>query len=339
MKQQLVLTFFVTLFVSACSTKNESKQQKTYVGGIEVLDERLNNIIPAGARPELIADGFDWSEGPLWLSEQQLLIWSDVPTNRIYQWDGDSVSVYLEPSGYTGSRARGGEMGSNGLLLDPEGRLVLCQHGDRRIARMDASLSSPTASFTTLADNFEGKRFNSPNDAAYGSNGNLYFTDPPYGLEQQMTDSLKETEFQGVYRIATDGEVFLMTKSLSRPNGIAFSKDFKKCYVSNSDPEHAVWMVYDVDEDGNLTNESVFFDATSMVEENNGLPDGMKVNRAGTLFATGPGGVFVFTPSGEHLGTIRSGAPISNCALNDDESVLFMTSDAMILKIELIKQI
>ncbi|HNP96336.1 MAG TPA: SMP-30/gluconolactonase/LRE family protein, partial [Cyclobacteriaceae bacterium] len=268
MKQQLVLTFFVTLFVSACSTKNESKQQKTYVGGIEVLDERLNNIIPAGARPELIADGFDWSEGPLWLSEQKLLIWSDVPTNRIYQWDGDSVSVYLEPSGYTGSRARGGEMGSNGLLLDPEGRLVLCQHGDRRIARMDASLSSPTASFTTLANNFEGKRFNSPNDAAYGPNGNLYFTDPPYGLEQQMTDSLKETEFQGVYRIATDGEVFLMTKSLSRPNGIAFSKDFKKCYVSNSDPEHAVWMVYDVDEDGNLTNESVFFDATSMVEEN-----------------------------------------------------------------------
>lgn len=336
MKYHIILTIAVTLFVTACSTK-EAKQGKRFVGEIEVVDDRINSIVPSGARPELIADGFDWSEGPLWLKEQKLLIWSDVPTNRIYQWDGDTVSVYLEPSGYTGSKPRGGEMGSNGLLLDADNRLVLCQHGDRSLARMDASLSSPTASFTTLADNFEGMKFNSPNDAAFGTNGNLYFTDPPYGLEQQMIDSLKETEFQGVYRISPEGEVFLMTKNLTRPNGIAFSKDYKKCYVSNSDPERAVWMVYDVDQDGNLTNESVFFDATSIVKDNNGLPDGMKVNEKGILFATGPGGVFVFTPQGEHLGTIKSGAPISNCAFNDDESVLFMTSDAMILKIELAK--
>ncbi|MGE0589375.1 MAG: SMP-30/gluconolactonase/LRE family protein [Cyclobacteriaceae bacterium] len=337
MKQYITLTFVATLLVASCSTKKESEQEKTYVGEVEVLSDQLNTIIPSGARPELIADGFDWSEGPLWLSEQKLLIWSDVPINRIYQWDGDSVSVYLEPSGYTGQTPRGGEMGSNGLLLDAQGHLVLCQHGDRRIARMDASLSTPTASFTTLADNFDSMKFNSPNDAAFGPNGNLYFTDPPYGLEQQAADSLKETEYQGVYRISPEGEVFLMTRNLSRPNGIAFSRDYSKCYVSNSDPERAVWLVYDVDQDGNLTNESVFFDATSMVEENNGLPDGMKVNKKGFLFATGPGGVFVFTPQGEHLGTIKSGAPISNCALNEDESVLFMTSDAMILKIDLVK--
>lgn len=329
----------VLILASGCSqTQKEqtSSAEHKIVGEIIANDDQLWEILPKDAKLEVIADGYDWSEGPLWLADQEKLIWSDVPRNTIYQWTENSgVSVFLNPSGYTTDKPRGGEMGSNGLLLDDENQLILCQHGDRRIARMVSQPANPSPVFETVADRFDGKKFNSPNDAAFGPGGNLYFTDPPYGLEGQMTDASKELDFQGVFKITTSGEVTVITKSLTRPNGIAFSPDGTKCYVANSDPDHAVWMIYDVDDQGDLINERLFFDATSMVKNDNGLPDGMKINKEGILFATGPGGVFVFTPEGKHLGTIHSGSPISNCAFNEDETVLFMTSDAMILRIGL----
>jgi gluconolactonase len=212
----------------------------------------------------------------------------------------------------------------------------MCQHGDRRMARMEAPLDNPQPAFVTLADKYEGKRFNSPNDAVYKSNGDLYFTDPPYGLEQNADDPAKEIPFQGVYRLGKDGRVYLLTRDLSRPNGLAFSPDEKTLYVANSDPEKAIWMAYAVTETGSLIRGRVFFDATPMVgQQAPGLPDGMKVNRQGFIFATGPGGVLVFNSQAEHLGTINTGQATSNCAFNEDESVLYITADDYLMRVKL----
>lgn len=305
-------------------------------GSIERLDSRLNEVIAPDAKIEILADGFDWPEGPLWLPKQNKLLFSDIPPNKIYEWsEANGLKLYLTPSGYTSAQPRGGEVGSNALILDNQGRLVLCQHGDRRMARMEAPLNQPKPNYITLVDKYEGKQLNSPNDAVYRSNNDLYFTDPPYGLEKNADDPNKEIPFQGVYRLATDGSVHLLTKELSRPNGLAFSPDEKTFYVANSDPEKAIWMAYDVQPDGNITNGRLFYDATAMVKKEKGLPDGLKVTRQGYLFATGPGGVFVFDKDAKHLGTIRTGEATSNCAFNTDESILYMTADNYIMRVKL----
>ncbi|MEZ4825272.1 MAG: SMP-30/gluconolactonase/LRE family protein [Bacteroidia bacterium] len=325
----------------SCNPAHETQPENetpTYrhTGKIERLDPGLDPLIAADAVIEILTDSFDWCEGPLWLPEQQALIFSDIPPNTIFMWkEGEGKSVFLKPAGYTGNDPRFGEKGSNGLMLDPQGRLVLCQHGDRRMAVMTAPLDDPRPEFETLADNYEGKRLNSPNDGTFHSSGALYFTDPPYGLEKNVDDPLKEIPFQGVYRRATDGTVTLLTDELSRPNGIAFSPDEKILYVANSDPARAIWMAYDVQDDGSIANGRVFFDATSMVPNAQGLPDGLKVDDSGNLFATGPGGVLVFSPDGRHLGTIMTGQATSNCAFGDDGSSLYMTADMFLMRIKL----
>ena len=246
-------------------------------------------------------------------------------------------SLYLKPAGYTGYIEREGEPGSNGLLLDRDGDLILCQHGDRRMARMNAALSAPKPEFTTLAASYNGKKLNSPNDAVLHKNGDLYFTDPPYGLEQNEQDPAKELEFQGVFKLDSKGKVTLLTKELSRPNGIAFSPDYQKLYVANSDPQKAIWMVYDVKNNGLLENGRVFSDVTAKAGKLKGLPDGMKVHPDGWIFATGPGGVLVFDPDGNHLGTVMTGQATSNCAFNEDYSQLYMTADDYLMRIGLKK--
>src|SRR5205807_4266317 len=184
------------------------------------------------------------------------------------------------------------------------------------------------------ADRYEGKRLNSPNDGVFKSNGDLYFTDPPYGMEKVWDDPARELDFCGVYRLSKDGKLTLLTKDMTRPNGIAFSPDEKTLYVANSDPEKAVWMAFDVKEDGTLGKGRVFFDATKWVgKERPGLPDGMKVDRKGNLFATGPGGVLVFAPKGKHLGTIATGVPTSNCAWGPD-GYLYVTADKALTRIK-----
>lgn len=305
-------------------------------GAIEKRDDRLDQFLKPGAQIEIIAEGFDWSEGPLWVPTEKKLLFSDIPPNKIYQWtETGGLQLYLTPSGYTGAQPRGGEVGANGLVLDPAGRLVLCQHGDRRMARLDAPLNEPQPQFTTLADRYDGKRLNSPNDAVYKRNGDLYFTDPPYGLEKNADDPAKELPFQGVYRVTPAGQVQLLTPELSRPNGIAFSPDEKVLYVANSDPARAIWMAYDVQPDGTIANGRVFYDATPLTAREKGLPDGLKVTKAGVLFATGPGGVLIFSPAGEHLGTIKTGQATSNCALNSDESTLYITADNYLMRVQL----
>jgi gluconolactonase len=302
------------------------------LGTIERLDPRLDPIVPRDARVERIAEGFDWSEGPVWDRRGGFLNFSDVPMNTVFKWQlGKGVTVFLKPSGYTGTVPRGGEPGSNGLLRDSQGRLVLCQHGDRRVARLQED-----GTFATLADRYQGKRFNSPNDGVFKSNGDLYFTDPPYGLLGLNQDPAKELDFNGVYRIsAADGAVTLLTREMTFPNGIAFSPDEKTLYVANSDPKMAIWKAFPVKDDGTLGAGRVFADVTSSVPGKKGLPDGMKVDRAGNLFATGPGGVLIFAPDGTHLGTLATGEATANCGWGEDGSVLYITADMYIGRIKL----
>jgi len=241
-----VLGACAVFWIVACSGVMAQGTAPT-LGTIERVDPAFDKLVPADARVERLAEGFDWAEGPVWDRRGQFLLFSDVPQNTVFKWvEGKGVSVFKKPSGYTGSKPRGGEPGSNGLLMDREGRLVLCQHGDRRVARLEAD-----GSFTTIADRYQGKRFNSPNDGVFKSNGDLYFTDPPYGLLGLNDDPSKELAFNGVYLVsAKDGAVTLLTKELSFPNGIAFSPDEKTLYVANSDPKRAIWMAFRVKEDG-----------------------------------------------------------------------------------------
>jgi gluconolactonase len=305
------------------------------MGDIERLDPALDAIIGKDAKVEIIAEGFEWSEGPLWLEDQQMLIFSDVPMNTIYKWtEAKGKEVYLKPSGYTDSAARGGETGSNGLTLNREKKLVLCQHGNRQVAWMDADLASPKPLFRTVADNYLGKRFNSPNDVVCDSKGNYYFTDPPYGLEKNMDDPLKEIPFQGVYKVTSAGQVMLVTDSLTRPNGIALTPDEKTLIVANSDPAKASWYAFDISGDS-VTNGRVFYDATPATGSGKGLPDGFKIDKQGNIFATGPGGVWIFDKTGRQLGKIKFHESTSNCALSPDERTLYVTADMYVLRIKL----
>jgi len=334
MKQLLYL--LLALFAMSCVNPKQEKQQFETTGNIERLSPGLDKIILDSAKIEILADGFEWSEGPLWLGNEQKLIFTDVPSNLVYEYsDKKGLEIYLDPSGLTGEDPNTGNSGANGLVLNEDGSLVLCQHGDRRVAKMKASTTNPEPKFQTLAATYKGKRFNSPNDAAYDRRGNLYFTDPPYGLEGQDEDPAKEIPFNGVYKLAPNGTVSLLIKDLTRPNGIALSPDNTKLYVANSDPKKCLWMVYDLAEDGTVSNGKVFFDATSMYNGKNGLADGMKVNKQGTIFATGPGGVLVFSPEGVHLGTIKTGQATANCAFNSDETVLYMTAHNYLMRIKL----
>ncbi|GJM28322.1 MAG: gluconolactonase [Cyclobacteriaceae bacterium] len=326
-----------------CQPKQTEEEQQV----VEVIQEtgpsinRLNplldEIIHAEAAVEILAEGFDWTEGPLWLEQEDKLIFSDIPPNTIYSWSEEQgKQVYLTPSGYTGEAERGGEVGSNGLLLSPEGKLVLCQHGDRRLAAMNAPLDNPQPDYTTIIDNFQGKALNSPNDATFSSTGDLYFTDPPYGLEHNVDDPLKELDFQGVYKLDSDGQLHLLTDKMTRPNGIALSVDETRLYVANSDPEKAIWMEYHISEDGKIDQGRVFYDATSSVGKAKGLPDGLKVHSSGTIFATGPGGVWIFNPEGDHLGTIQTGQATSNCAFGNSNRYLYITADMYLMRVALL---
>jgi gluconolactonase len=312
----------------------QEKQPHATLGTIERHDPRFDRLIPRNAVLEVLVGGFDWAEGPVWIPRDGgFLLCSDIPKNSIIKWqEGKGKSVFLKPSGYTGSGDRLREPGSNGLTRDPQGRLVACDHGDRRVYRLEKDGKTKT----TLAERYEGKRFNSPNDLVYKSNGDLYFTDPPYGLMVKGSDELpgRELDFCGVYRLSKSGTLTLLTKAMTRPNGIAFSPEEKILYVANSDPEKAVWMAFDVKEDGILGAGRVFFDSTKWIPGKKGLPDGMKVDRRGNLFATGPGGVLVFAPDGTHLGTIATGVATANCAWGDDGSVLYVTADKDLCRIK-----
>ena len=300
------------------------------LGKIHRDDPKLDELLAKDARIEVISSGFQWAEGPVWMKDGAYLLFSDIPRNQIMKWkEGLGVSQFMKPSGYTGVADYGAEPGSNGLTVDSQGRLVACEHGDRRISRLE-----PGGGKRTLVDNYQGKRLNSPNDLVYKSNGDLYFTDPPYGLPKRENDPMRELDFFGVYRLAKDGALTLLTKEMTRPNGLAFSPDEKTLYVAQSDESKAIWMSFPVKSDGTLGEGRVFGDVTSMVKTHPGLPDGMKVDAKGNLWATGPGGIHVFSPDGKRLGRIETGERTANCNWGDDGSTLYITADTYLCRIK-----
>ena len=329
------ITYALALaFLVACGTPEKKTTSYQVIGSIERIDPEINSVIDTGAVMEIIAEGFDWSEGPVWLEKQNKLLFSDVPKNTIYSWTEEKgQEIYLTPSGYTGTTPRGGETGSNGLRLMGDS-LVLCQHGNRQVGVMSASLGAPQPTFRTIAGMYNGKKFNSPNDLAIRSNGDIFFTDPPYGLEKGMNDSLKESAFQGVYRVTPDGKVSLLVDSITRPNGIVFTPGEKTVIVANSDPAKPFWYAFDISGDS-LTNARIYHDASTAAKAEKGLPDGLKVSKQGYVFASGPGGLWIFNKDGKLIGKCKIPEATSNCALSDDEKTLYITSDMYVLRLKL----
>ena len=336
MKQIAWILLIVAIL--SCSNQQQNKPMYKTTGTIERIDPALDSIIDADATAEIIAEGFVWSEGTLWIEKENMLLFSDVPTNTIYKWtETKGKEVYLTPSGYTDTIKRGGETGSNGLLLDANGNLVLCQHGNRQMARMDAPINQPAPKFITLADKYQGKRLSSPNDAVYNSAGELFFTDPPYGLESQSDhDPKKELPFNGVYKVKTNGEVILLVDSIPRPNGIAFLPSEQQLIVASSDGKNPNWFIYDVQGDS-LTNGRLFYNNIVAAKGQPGLPDGLKVDKNGNVFATGPGGIWIFNKEGKVLGKLKLGHPTSNCALSPDEKTLYISNHMQVLRFKMRK--
>ncbi len=329
MSKLIPLLFAVVLF--ACN-------KHTTIGNIERSDASLDAIIDKNAVVEIIAEGYEWSEGPVWVESEKMLLFSDVPTNKVYKWtESKGAELYLTPSGYTGKTARGGEMGSNGLTLSKDNKLTLCQHGNRQLAWMDAPLSDPKPVFRTIINNYQSKKFNSPNDLVDRSNGDLFFTDPPYGLEKNMDDPLKEMPFQGVYCVKPSGEIKLLIDSITRPNGIALTPDQKTLIIANSDSTKAYWYAFDLDANDSLIHPRIFYNAEEARLKEKGNPDGMKIDKNGTVFATGPGGVWIFDQNAKVLGRIRIPGAVSNCAFSPDEKTLYITADMFVLRLKMRK--
>ena len=324
------LLCFLVLFAGMVQTLIlNNTMQAALLPNIVRLDKRFDSIVAQNAILEKLADGFGWVEGPVWNRSRNYLLFSDVANNQIKRWQSSVVTVFLKRSGYTGEKAfTGTEPGSNGLSFDAEGRLVFCQHGDRKISRLEKD-----GSRTTLVERFQEKRLNSPNDLIFHSNGDLYFTDPPFGLPKSFEDTGKELDFQGVYRYSKDGKLDLVEKDLKGPNGIAFSPDEKKLYVS--DPIEGYWFVFDVKSDGSVQNKKVFLDSRNLSKNGPGGPDGLKVDQSGNIFGAGPGGLYVISSDGSILGRFDFGVPIGNCAWGEDGSTLFITANTALYRIRL----
>lgn len=303
--------------------------QEAGVGTVRRVDPALDKLVPPGAKIEKLAGGFRFTEGPVWIKDGGYLLFSDIPANAILKWTPDGKVTPFRKPVFPGKFPDGQFIGSNGLTLDAQGRLISCEHGNRRVARTEKD-----GTITVLADRFEGKRLNSPNDAVYRKNGDLYFTDPPYGFVKLDDDPAKELKFNGVFRLTKDGKLDLLVQDLTKPNGLGFSPDEKRLYISNSDPNRKVWMVYDVKADGTLAGGRVFYDVTR--EQADGLPDGLKLDTRGNLYGTGPGGVWIFSPQGKHLGTIQPPEVPANCHLGDaDGKTLYMTARTGLYRIRL----
>lgn len=323
--KKLIITFFlipVTL-----------SSQETINNDISVFDDTVLSIISKNAKIEILADSFMVAEGPLWDSNKNRLIFTDVRQNKIFTWDEKSgVKDYISPSGSTGyapSFSDGG-IGANGLAFDKNGNIILCQHGDRRLA-LTPNVKSKNPEFTTIVDNFKGKRFNSPNDLAISRNGDIYFTDPPYGFKN-FSDKYREINFNGVYKYSKNGEVSLISKDMSRPNGIALSIDEKYIYVNNSDPENDPKILRF--KTSNF-EEKLFFDGTELSKKYPGGFDGLKVHSSGNIFTTGPNGILIISPKGKLLAIINYGKKITNCNFDDKEEYLYVTGFDDISRIKL----
>ncbi len=356
MRFRLMLVFSAVFGLVSATVQAQNTTNFPHLGEIHRLDPKLDELLPKDAVIEVLGSGFEWSEGPVWVNAAKhisghgvkadagvtgkaelpsgFVLFSDIPNNRIMKWEyGIGISEFLKPSGYTGPGDYGKEPGCNGLALDPKGQLVACEHGDRRLSVLTAGGGK-----RTLIDNYQGKRLNSPNDVCVKSTGEFYFTDPPYGLPGNFDDPRRELDFCGVYKleVGADGvnTITLLTDGMTRPNGIAFSPDEKFLYVAQSDPKAAVIKKFPVKDDGSLGEGQVFFDATEYVGKHKGLPDGLKVDKAGNVWATGPGGVWVLDAAGKPLGRIDTKEATANCCWGDDGTVLYITADMYFCRVK-----
>ncbi len=329
------ITVLIGLCCLSLSISGLTQEANQEIGSIEFISKKLSKIIKKEAQIEVIAEGCQFTEGPLWLEEEQMLLFSDVPANTIYQWtEAKGKEIYLKPGGYTGSESRGGFMGPNGLYLAEDGKLWICQHGDRRIASMNAPLDAPKSDFVTIADEYDGKKLNSPNDLFMSSTGDLYFTDPAYGFEGGLRDPKKELPFQGVYKMDKAGKVTLLEDSLMFPNGIGILPNGKTLLVAETQGKKKGWYAYDITKNGSLKNGRVFYDASN--EKGMGGCDGLKIDKKGNIFATGPGGVWIFTKKGKLIGKINvNKLTAANVALSPDDKTLYITATQYVLRVKM----
>jgi gluconolactonase len=328
-KNTFSLLFFAVFFSLS------PRAQKPAIGTIEFLSNELNSLIKKDAKVEIVAEGFQFTEGPVWLDKQKMLLFSDVPANTVYKWtEAKGKEVYLKPGGYTGAEPRGGFMGPNALSLYTGGKLLICQHGDRRIAKMNAPLDAPKPNFVTVVGEYNGKRINSPNDLFVTASGDIYFTDPSYGFEKGARDPKKELRYQGVYKVDKSGRNTLLVDSIEQPNGISIFPGGKTMIISNSDDRKKRWYLYDIAPNGSLKNGRVFYDVSN--EKGMGGCDGLKIDKAGNVFAAGPGGLWIFTKAGKLIGRIKmNGVTTANCALMPDGKTIFITATNYLLRVKM----
>jgi gluconolactonase len=334
---------FLALFVSSlvCVAAVPSYAQTTSfttTGRVVRQAPALDQVLAPDAKIEIVAAGFDHIEGPVWVPDSSMLLFSDTKERTIYRWSAQKgLSKFLEKSGYTGRMPYSKEPGSNGLALDGRGNLLICEHGDRRLASLPLAGKSGKR---TLTDNYQGKRYNSPNDVlAHPATRQIYFTDPPFGLPEQDKDPLREINVSGVYRLAPDGKVTQEITELSKANGLAFTPDGQTLYVSNADSLRPVIMAYEVRSNGKIGKGRVFFDMSTLPKVRfKEVPDGLKVDRQGNVWAAGVGGVVVLSPQGQHLGTIDPGEVVANCAWGDDGRTLYLATGSWLCRIHTLTQ-
>jgi gluconolactonase len=303
-------------------------------GSIEVLSSEMTQIFNPQARVSVIAQGYKWAEGPVWVEKEKMLLFSDVPENKMYKWTATrGAELYLEPSGYNQPKPRTREQGSNGLAINELGQLVMAQTGNRQIAVMDAPYAAPQPIFKVMADNYNGKKFDAPNDLTIRHNGDIYFTDPPYGM---IRGAVKDAPYQGVYKIAKNGGVTLMVDSITKPNGITLFPDEKSLLIANSDPAKPFWYIYNLDKNGLLINGRVFYDGREEYKKEPTGSDGVKTDTRGNVYATGPGGVWVFNKKGKLMGRVKVNVGTSNCAIAYNAKALFITAGSYVLKVDML---
>ncbi len=336
--KKYILSFFLLSILSCVNNTNQENYTRLTRGNVQIFDESAKIFVNEDSRIELLADSLFLSEGPLWIERLKSLLFTQVASNKVYKWnENDGLSVYLDPSGYTGivPAEPDGLVGSNGMVLNSNGDLILAQHGDRRVAKL-IDWDNETPEFETLAGRYNDKLFNSPNDLVYADNGDLYFTDPPYGfgLDKLLTSELKEQPVNGVYKLTNSGEVVLLVEDILLPNGIAISNDNKTLYVNSSDVEYPIITKFDIKENG-LENREVFFDGSELIKSSEGWFDGLKVHSSGNIFSTGPGGVLILTPEGKHLATIGTTSNALNCAFGNNEEYLYITAFDYLARVKL----
>jgi len=332
MKNSVRLPVCVLLLVIASPAALAQSPQYLPEGKLVSHDPRFDELVPPGSRLEVLAEGFHWTEGPVWRPDSNYVLFSDIPANTIYKWkEAEGLRIFMRPAGHSGMASPGEEVGTNGLFFDGEGRLVAADHGDRQLFR----LNEPKFTKEPLAARYDGKRLNSPNDLVIARNGNIYFTDPPYGLEGLNESPAKELAFNGVYLLRPDEDPVVLDSSLTFPNGILLSPDEQTLYVAVSDGRSPILYTYDVAADGTTGNRRVFFDASAIASQGKrGAPDGLTVDVDGNIYTTGPGGVLVLSPEGEHLGSIETGQATANVTFGGaDRSELYITADSYLLRI------